>query len=187
MWETVSRGAIVANIWPLRHSGRARLMLIWPTGRKAEGQLLWQENGHQECSCVFLSSGSLYGCLSTALGFETIENKTFVRMYGFEGEPSREGERRDGRGSRNQVIAEKVESRESLLPGSRGTVICVPTGWSDRATTTGRTLKAAWHTDIDFCKLLVVHGVQRQPSSLSTMAWRFTNVHAVHHDTAGAR
>ena len=45
----------------------------------------------QECPIVSLSSELLRACSGAALGFKTEENKTLLRIYGFEGEPGGRG------------------------------------------------------------------------------------------------
>ena len=55
------------------------------------------------CPIVSLSSGLIRGCSGAALGCKTEENKTFLRIYGFEGEPGGRG--RSRRASENQNVA----------------------------------------------------------------------------------
>ena len=48
-------------------------------------------SGCQQCPCVSPSPGLLRACSGPALGFKTEENKTLLRIYGFEGEPGGRG------------------------------------------------------------------------------------------------
>ena len=69
-----------------------------------------------------LSSGLIRGCSGAALGFKTEENKTFLRIYGFEGEPGgREG---SGRGSNNQNVAGSNKARWSITRDRETTIAC---------------------------------------------------------------
>ena len=56
----------------------------------------------QEYPRVYSSSGLLRGCPRAALGFKTEDNKTLLRIYGFEGEPG--GRRRRRRGLRIKTL-----------------------------------------------------------------------------------
>ena len=61
--------------------------------------------GSHRCPCVSPSSGLIRGCSGAALGLETEKNKTFLRIYGIEGDCGGRGAAR--RGSANQNVAGK--------------------------------------------------------------------------------